>query len=287
MRRRPTPSANIPRPLRPLPAGAVVWAGALAVAALGLTLASAQPRAEGNSAKAAASTPSATSAATVSPKAVSTTKPLWSELTGEQQQALKPLSAHWNTLNVGQKRKWLALSRNFASMAAEDQSTLHSRMIEWAALSNQQRTQARLNFAEVKRIPPDERKAKWEQYQALSEEEKRKLAESAPTKPRGAAIPVRPVSSQRLVPVPAVTPSGQHTPRILLAPPPAPATAPATLMVASPPERPSAVTPAVSVLPAVPVAPAPSGVASPPVPAEAQVPAPAAADAPAASATSP
>jgi hypothetical protein len=121
-------------------------------------------------------------------------------------------------------------------MSADDQSTLHSRMIEWAALSNQQRTQARLNFAEVKRIPADERKAKWEQYQALSEEEKRKLAERAPAKPRGAAVPVRPVSSQKLVPVPTVTPAGQHTPRILLAPP-APLGAPAAVMVASPPER--------------------------------------------------
>jgi hypothetical protein len=166
-------------------------------------------------------------------------------------------------------------------MSADDQSTLHSRMIEWAALSNQQRSQARLNFAEVKRIPPDERKAKWEQYQALSEEERRKLAESAPIKPRGAAIPVRPVSSQRLVPVPAVTPGGQHTPRILLAPP-APVTAPATIMVASPPERASGATAtsAVVVTPAAPAAPAPSSAASPPVPAEAQVPAPAAADAP-------
>ncbi|RTQ37011.1 DUF3106 domain-containing protein [Variovorax sp. NFACC26] len=269
MRRRSTSSANSPRPLRPLPAGAVVWAGAFAVAAFSLTLACAQPHGE------AASKAAASSAPATSPKAVSTTKPLWSELTAEQEQALKPLSAHWNTLNVGQKRKWLALSRNFGSMSAEEQSTLHSRMIEWAALSNQQRAQARLNFAEVKRIPPDERKVKWEQYQALSEEEKRKLAERAPPKPRGAAIPVRPVSSQKLVPVPAVTPGGQHTPRILLAPPPAPTVTPATtIMVASPPERAPAAataTPAVSVVPA---APAPSGIAAPPVPAEAQVPAP-------------
>jgi hypothetical protein len=271
MRRRSTSSPNTLRPTRPLQAGAVVWASAVAVAAFGLTLASAQPHPE--VAKPAGSPAANSSAASTSPKAVSTTKPLWSELTAEQQQALKPLIVHWNTLNVGQKKKWLALSRNFSSMSADDQSTLHSRMIEWAALSNQQRTQARLNFAEVKRIPADERKAKWEQYQALSEEEKRKLAERAPAKPRGAAVPVRPVSSQKLVPVPTVTPAGQHTPRILLAPP-ASLGAPAAVLVASPPERSpaAAATPAVSVLPA---APAPSGATSPPVPAEAQVPAPA------------
>lgn len=271
MRRRSSSSANTPHPTRPLPAGAVVWAGALAVAAFGLTLAHSQSRTEAG-ARSASGPATAASVAASSPKAVSTTKPLWSELTAEQQQALKPLGVHWNTLNAGQKKKWLALSRNFSSMSADDQTTLHSRMIEWAALSNQQRTQARLNFAEVKRIPADERKAKWEQYQALSEEEKRKLAERAPAKPRGAAVPVRPVSAQKLVPVPALTPGGQHTPRILLAPP-APVGAPATIMVASPLERASATaTPAVSVVPA---APAPSKPTSPPVPAEAQVPAPA------------
>ena len=270
MRRRSISSANTPRPLRPLTAGAVVWAGVLAAAAFGLTVADAQPpHTEADKATAGSGTVSTAAGPAASPKAIPATKPLWSELTAEQQQALKPLTPHWNTLNAGQKRKWLALSRNFASMSPDDQVTLHSRMIEWAALSNQQRAQARLNFAEVKRVPPDERKAKWEQYQALSEEEKRKLAESAPAKPRGAAIPVRPVSSQKLVPVPAVTPPGQHTPRIVLAPSPAPMSAPAaTVLVVSPLER----APAAS---AVPVAvPAPVGVASPPIPAEAQVPAP-------------
>jgi hypothetical protein len=263
MRRRSNSSANTSRPLRPLTAGAFVWAGAFAVAAFGLTLASAQPPSEANKSGQAGA---ANSAAAGAAKAVPATKPLWSELTAEQQQALKPLVPHWTTMNTGQKRKWLALSRNFANMSADDQVTLHSRMIEWAALSNQQRAQARLNFAEVKRVPADERKAKWEQYQALSEEEKRKLAERAPAKPRGAAIPVRPVSSQKLVPVPAVTPPGQHTPRIVLAPSPS---APAAVLVTTPLERAPA---AASIVPAV--APAPVNVASPPVPAEAQVPPP-------------
>jgi len=248
----------------------------LAAAALGLTVADAQPpHAEADKATASGAVSAAAGTAAASPKPVPATKPLWSELTAEQQQALKPLTPHWNTLNAGQKRKWLALSRNFANMSPDDQTTLHSRMIEWAALSNQQRAQARLNFAEVKRVPPDERKAKWEQYQALSEEEKRRLAERAPAKPRGAAIPVRPVSSQKLVPVPAVTPPGQHTPRIVLAPSPAPMMpAPATVLVTSPPERAPA---AASVAPAA--VPASVSAASPPVPAEAQVPAPAAATA--------
>ncbi|ADU36748.1 DUF3106 domain-containing protein [Variovorax paradoxus] len=266
MRRRSNSSANTPRLLRPLTAGASVWAGALAVAAFSLTLASAQPPSEVNK---AGQTGVANSAAAGAIKTVPATKPLWSELTAEQQLALKPLVSHWTTMNTGQKRKWLALSRNFATMSTDDQVTLHSRMIEWAALSNQQRAQARLNFAEVKRLPADERKAKWEQYQALSEEEKRKLAERAPAKPRGAAIPVRPVSSQKLVPVPAVTPPGQHTPRIVLAPPTPSSMPAAAILVTTPLERMPAAT---STAPAA--APATANVTSPPVPAEAQVPAP-------------
>jgi hypothetical protein len=242
--------APAPRTLRPHKTGAAIWAGALALAAFGLTPVGAQPVDEprGRARDTAQAAPPTVA------KTAQATRPAWDELTAEQQQALQPLASHWHALNAGHKRKWLALSRNYAKMSADDQTTLHSRMIEWAALSNRQRAQARLNFAEVKRVPADERKAKWEQYQALSEDEKRRLADRAPTKPQGAAIPVRPVPAQKLVTVPAATPTGQHTPRILLAPPSAPA--------------PVAV-PAAAVL--MPPAAAGRSAASQPIPAEAQV----------------
>ncbi|KAI1691122.1 hypothetical protein DdX_22097 [Ditylenchus destructor] len=79
-----------PPPVAPLPAGAFIWAGAFAVAAFGLTLACAQPPSE-TASKATGNPPSSTSASASSPKAVAPTKPLWNELTAEQQQALKPL----------------------------------------------------------------------------------------------------------------------------------------------------------------------------------------------------
>ena len=95
-------------------------------------------------------------------------------------------------------------------------------MTEWATLSNQERSEARHNFAEVKRVPIDERKAKWEEYQALSEEEKRKLASRATLRPPGAAGTIQPVPAQRkLAPLPALAADGgQHMPRIQLAPAP-------------------------------------------------------------------
>ncbi|VTU29639.1 hypothetical protein E5CHR_02852 [Variovorax sp. PBL-E5] len=146
-------------------------------------------------------------------------KPLWRELSARQQRALQPLAPLWDGLSAPHKRRWLAISRNYARLSTEDQEILHSRMTEWAALTNQQRIQARFNFAEVKQLPTEERKAKWEAYQALSEKEKEKLAARATPRAPGAAVTIRPVPIQKLAPIPAIAPDGQRTPRIQLAPP--------------------------------------------------------------------
>lgn len=151
------------------------------------------------------------------PAAARETRPAWNELTADQQQALKPLAAQWNAMSEPQKRKWIELSRNYRTMPAADQARLRSRMTEWVALSPQQRTQARLNFGEAKGLSPDERKAKWEAYQALSPEEKRKLAAGAGARTPTTAAAVRPVPAQKL----ARTPSGHSEvkpPRIAAGP---------------------------------------------------------------------
>ena len=123
-----------------------------------------------------------------------------------QQQTLKPLAASWNTISEAQKRKWLEISKSYPSLSPEDQSTMHSRMNEWVALSPQQRAEARLNFAKTKelskQLTPEEKKAKWQTYQALSAEEKQKLAANATARPVGAALAVKPVAPQKLAAVP-------------------------------------------------------------------------------------
>lgn len=147
-------------------------------------------------------------------------KPTWGELTVQQQQALAPLAGSWKTLSESHKRKWLALSQNYPKMSREEQALLHSRMTEWVALTPQQRTQARLNFAETKKVPAEDKKAKWEAYQALPPEEKRKLAAGAnaakpPPPPTAAAV--QPVSPQKLATVPTRK-ANARTPRIAVAP---------------------------------------------------------------------
>jgi hypothetical protein len=144
-------------------------------------------------------------------------KPLWTELTPAQQQSLAPLAASWRSLTEPHKRKWVALSENYPKMPPAEQAKLRSRMIEWAALSPQQRTQARLNFAETKKVAPVDKKAAWEAYQALPPEEKKRLAAGAaaakpPPPPTAAAV--KPVPPQRVAKTPKPQVGDTKAPRI-------------------------------------------------------------------------
>jgi hypothetical protein len=158
-------------------------------------------------------------------------RPLWSDLSESQQQALGPLSEQWPTMNEPHKRKWLVLSQNFAQLSADEQATLQGRMREWAALSPQKRAAARLNFAGVQKLPQEDKKAKWEAYQALSPEAKQKLAAQQPLPVAGAAIAVKPPANSKLVTPPPATANkplpriatGQLTPVTLLPAPLMPA----------------------------------------------------------------
>lgn len=157
--------------------------------------------------------------------------PSWAELTPMQKQALEPLALSWNTnISEAQKRKWLQISKNFPALPPQEQATLHSRMHEWVGLSPQQRAQARLNFGKTrelsKQLTPEEKKAKWQDYQALSAEEKQKLMVKARPKPTGAATAVKPVAPQKLATVPshAGKPGTKPVPKIALSPSAAAAT---------------------------------------------------------------
>lgn len=125
----------------------------------------------------------------------------WDELTARQQQALRPLADHWATMSPAQRRKWLAISRNFPDMTIDEQAQLYSRMIEWASLTEQQRTEARFNFAETKQLSGAEKLAKWEAYQALSPEQREELAAKAPPRIRSAAPSLRPLTHPAIRPI--------------------------------------------------------------------------------------
>jgi hypothetical protein len=148
-------------------------------------------------------------------------------------------------LSEGQRRKWLALSESYPSLAQPEQEKLHSRMVEWAALSPKDREAARLNFAQSKSIAKSDRAATWEAYQALSPEQREKLAQGAKAKPVGAAVAVKPVSPEKLTPVPVTrhTPEQERAAAVLQRPinrstllPQLPASAPGTSSASTPPK---------------------------------------------------
>lgn len=142
-------------------------------------------------------------------------KPAWQDLTPAQQISLRPLAANWSTLGEPQKRKWIAIASNYPTLAPAEQAKLHSRMTEWVSLSQQQRDQARLNFAETKQLTPTQKAATWQAYQALSPEEKQKLAVSATPRPAGAAAAAKPVPPQKMAAVPVTRNTPKQAPKVL------------------------------------------------------------------------
>ncbi|MDP3413745.1 MAG: DUF3106 domain-containing protein, partial [Polaromonas sp.] len=132
--------------------------------------------------------------------------PAWVELSPAQREVLAPLASAWPSLSESHKRKWLEMARSYRALPPEEQAKMQGRMKEWVALTPQQRSQARLNFARTKELSKEltaeEKKAKWEAYQSLSTEEKRKLADRAPARPVGAAPASKPVSKQKLATIP-------------------------------------------------------------------------------------
>jgi hypothetical protein len=137
----------------------------------------------------------------------------WSQLSAPQQQALKPLANLWPTMTATHKRKWLAVSQNFLQLSDQEQITIQSRMQEWAALSQQQRAAARLNFAGAQQLPSEDKRAKWEAYQTLTPEEKQKLAAQQARPVGGGAPAIKPVASEKLASPPSAS-SNKALPRI-------------------------------------------------------------------------
>ncbi|MEP7295774.1 MAG: DUF3106 domain-containing protein [Burkholderiales bacterium] len=115
----------------------------------------------------------------------------WRDLKPGQQAVLKPLEREWPKIGTLHKEKWLELSGDFAKRSPDEQARIQARMTEWARLTPQQRSQARLNFQEAKQLPATDRKARWDAYQALPPEKKQQLAArgTAPAASQAAARP--------------------------------------------------------------------------------------------------
>ena len=141
--------------------------------------------------------------------------PYWNELTEVQRETLRPLAASWDSMDASRKRKWLSVVQSYKSLSRTEQTILQSRMAEWAALSPQERTLARLNFADSKKVTKGEKSTKWDNYQALPTEDK-KLFEEKSKSLRGAAVAPKTLPSNQLTHVPVT----RHTSNPAITTPP-------------------------------------------------------------------
>jgi hypothetical protein len=129
-------------------------------------------------------------------------KPLWSDLTPAQQQALAPLAGEWNKLSPARRSKWLAIGNKYASMNPDEQQRVQARMREWVSLTPEQRRLARDSYARAKKLEPNQKSEQWEKYQQLPEEQKKKLAADATSKKQVATLP--PASQPKTKTVPPI-----------------------------------------------------------------------------------
>ena len=110
--------------------------------------------------------------------------PAWKNLGLVQKWALAPLERDWDALDAPRRSKWLEIAQRFPSLPPEEQNRMHERMRAWARLSPAERQQARLGYQVAQQVRADERRAKWEAYQALTPEQREELAEKAKRKQR-------------------------------------------------------------------------------------------------------
>lgn len=115
--------------------------------------------------------------------------PAWAGLTAAQKQALAPLEREWSSIDAQRQSKWLVLAAGFSSMPVDERSRLHARMAEWARMTPTERSRARLQYQDARQVPAQERQAKWQAYQALSEDDRHALAQKAKPAARSASAP--------------------------------------------------------------------------------------------------
>ena len=130
----------------------------------------------------------------------------WAALTVQQQIALDPLKREWQTIDPSRQQKWLDVAARFGSLSAPEQERVQQRMGEWARMSPDQRSRARLNFQESRQIDAEERQSRWQAYQALPPDQRRELARQATKQPsapprtredaaKSAIVPPRPATA--------------------------------------------------------------------------------------------
>ncbi len=169
----------------------------VAVVGLGLTLSLA-------AVWAATATPAEPTAAQAPPRTAAAPRPStgndgveWKKLTATQRTALAPLERDWSGMDAAQKLKWIELAQRFPNMPDEERTRIQGRMAEWARMTPAERGKARLLFLQARRAAPENRGARWEDYQALPSDRKEELAARAKAQNTARSPASRPGSGEK------------------------------------------------------------------------------------------
>ena len=112
----------------------------------------------------------------------------WAALTPAQQRALTPLKASWATMSVDQQQRWLRTTDRFQAMSAQQQSRMHARMEQWARLTPEERTRARLGYRQAaSKLSSKQRHDRWEAYQKLRPQQRSQALAASSLQPNAPA----------------------------------------------------------------------------------------------------
>lgn len=152
-------------------------------------------------------------------------QPVWSQLNAQQRTALAPLSKKWNAMSDARKQKWLGIARRYAALSPVEQARMQDRMREWIALTPAQRELARIQYKKLRAAPQAQKielERKWQEYEALSSEEKQRLQASPVTRiavPASSSQPAAPHITTVPKLLTQAPPSSKSRP-LAIAPPP-------------------------------------------------------------------
>jgi hypothetical protein len=135
----------------------------------------------------------------------------WESLKPAQQKILAPLESDWDYMLPDSRRKWTQVANIYPKMSPQDQERLQSRMTGWSNLSQKERRLARENYLSSLKFPAEKKAEAWSAYQKLTDDQKKKLADSEvkkkPTAANAPTLQQHPISPKAVLPTTVSTPS--------------------------------------------------------------------------------
>lgn len=107
-------------------------------------------------------------------------RPLWSELSPQQQHILGPLAADWENLDTVRRKKWVTIANRYPKMKPDQQQRLQERMQAWAKLTPEERNIARAKYQKLKELPQPQRQEISRQWRQQSASPRGGASESTP-----------------------------------------------------------------------------------------------------------